>query len=136
VRHEHVHPAGPGRRGTGDLDPAPDRCECGIRGGTQRQGQYTSLRYGERLAEAAITPSVGSVGDSYHNALAETINGLYKTELIKLFGPWKGIDAVEYATAEWVDWFNHRRLYEYCGDIAPTELEAAYYAHEPPQPAG
>jgi putative transposase len=103
---------------------------------SDRGSQYTSLRYGERLAEAGITPSVGSVGDSYDNALAETINGLYKTELIKLFGPWKGIDAVEYATAEWVDWFNHRRLYEYCGDIAPAELEAAYYAHEQPQPAG
>ena len=104
---------------------------------SDRGSQYTSLRYGERLAEAGITPSVGSVGDSYDNALAETINGLYKTELIKPLGPWTGIDAVEIATAEWVDWFNHRRLYEYCGDIPPAELEAAYYAHHhQPQAAG
>jgi putative transposase len=96
--------------------------------------QYTSLRYGERLAEAGITPSVGSVGDSLDNALAETINGLYKTELIKPRGPWKTLDAVEIATAEWVDWFNHRRLYEYCGDVPPAELEAAYYAHHHAQP--
>ena len=103
---------------------------------SDRGSQYTSLRYGERLAEAGIAASVGSVGDSYDNALAETINGLYKTELIKPRGPWKGIDAVEIATAEWVDWFNHRRLYEYCGDIPPAELEAAYYAQHQPQAAG
>jgi putative transposase len=95
---------------------------------SDRGSQYTSLRYGERLAEAGIAASVGSVGDSFDNALAETINGLYKTELIKPRGPWKHPDDVEYATAEWVDWFNHRRLYEYCGDIPPAELEAAYYA--------
>jgi putative transposase len=81
-------------------------------------------------------PSVGSVGDSYDNALAETINGLYKTELIKPRGPWKTVNDVEIATAEWVDWFNHRRLYEYCGDIPPTELEAAYYAQRQPQAVG
>ena len=103
---------------------------------SDRGSQYTSLRYGERLAEAGLTPSVGSVGDSFDNALAETINGLYKTELIKPFGPWKTVDDVEIATAEWVDWFNHRRLYEYCGDIPPAELEAAYYAQHQPQPAG
>lgn len=71
---------------------------------------------------------MGVVGSSYDNALAETINGLYKTELIKARGPWRTIDQVEVATAEWVDWFNHRRLYEYCGDIPPAELETAYYA--------
>jgi putative transposase len=98
--------------------------------------QYTSLRYGERLIEAGIRPSVGSVGDSYDNALAETINGLYKTELIKPRGPWKTVDDVEIATAEWVDWFVHRRLYEYCGDIPPAELEAAYYAQHQPQAVG
>jgi putative transposase len=103
---------------------------------SDRGSQYTALKYGERLAEAGIAASVGSVGDSYDNALAETINGLYKTELIKPFGPWKGIDAVEIATAEWADWFNHRRLYEYCGDIPPAELEAAYYAQHQPQAAG
>ena len=72
--------------------------------------------------------SIGSTGDSYDNALAETVNGLYKTELIKPRKPWKGVDEVEIATAEWVDWFTHRRLYEYCGDVPPAELEAAYYA--------
>ena len=97
---------------------------------TDRGSQYTSIRYTERLAAAGIAASVGAVGDSYDNALAETINGLYKTELIKPRGPWRTLDAVEYATAEWVDWFNHHRLYEYCGDIPPAELENAYYAHQ------
>src|SRR5699024_9825654 len=87
--------------------------------------QYTSIRHGQALAGAGIADSVGSTGDSYDNALAETTGGLYKTELIK---PWKTVDQVEIATAEWVDWFNHRRLYEYCGDIPPAELEAAHYA--------
>jgi putative transposase len=90
--------------------------------------QYTSIRFTERLAEAGIQPSVGAVGSSYDNALAETINGLYKTELIKPRKPWRTIEEVELATAEWVDWFNHRRLYEYCGDIPPVDLEATYYA--------
>jgi putative transposase len=103
---------------------------------SDRGSQYTSLRYGERLAEAGISPSVGSVGDSFDNALAETINGLYKTELIKPRGPWKSVDDVEIATAEWVDWFVHHRLYEYCGDIPPAELEAAYYAQHQPQAVG
>ena len=87
-----------------------------------------SIRYSERLAEAGIEPSVGSVGDSYDNALAETINGLYKAEVIHRRGPWRNFEAVEFATLEWIDWFNHRRLYEYSGDIPPAELEAAYYA--------
>jgi putative transposase len=100
---------------------------------SDRGSQYTSIRYAERLAEAGIAPSVGSVGDSYDNALAETINGLYKTELIKPRKPWRTVDDVELATAEWVDWFNHRRLYEYCGDIPPADLEAAYYDHQPAQ---
>ena len=102
---------------------------------TDRGSQYTSIRYTERLAAAGIAASVGAVGDSYDNALAETINGLYKTELIKPRGPWRTLDAVEYATAEWVDWFTHRRLYEYCGDIPPADLEAAYYAHQRAHPA-
>jgi putative transposase len=93
-----------------------------------RGAQYTSIRFGLALAEAEIAGSVGTTGDSYDNALAESINGLYKTELIKPRKPWKGPDDVEIATAEWVDWFNHRRPYEYCGDIPPAELEAAYYA--------
>ena len=91
--------------------------------------QYVSLAYGERLAAAGIRPSAGAVGSSFDNALAETINGLYKTELIKKSGPWRGVDHVELATAEWVDWFNHRRLYEYCGDVPPAEMEQAHYAH-------
>ncbi len=101
---------------------------------TDRGSQYTAIRYTERLAEAGIAASVGSVGSSYDNALAESINGLYKTELIKPQGPWRTLDLVEIATAEWVDWFNHRRLYEYCGDIPPAELETAYYAHHRAQP--
>ena len=100
---------------------------------SDRGSQYVSIRYTERLAEAGIEPSVGSKGDSYDNALAETINGLYKTELIKPRKPWKTVDDVEYATAEWVDWFNHRRLYEYCGDIPPVEAEALYYARNQAQ---
>jgi putative transposase len=100
---------------------------------SDRGSQYTSIRYADRLAEAGIAPSVGSVGDSYDNALAETINGLYKTELIKPNRPWRTVDDVELATAEWVDWFNHRRLYEYCGDIPPADLEAAHYAHQTAQ---
>ena len=98
--------------------------------------QYTSIRFTERLAEAGIQPSVGAVGSSYDNALAETINGLYKTELIKPRKPWRTIEEVELATAEWVDWFNHRRLYEYCGDIPPVDLEAAYYAQHRRPAAG
>lgn len=90
--------------------------------------QYTSVAYSERLAADDIRPSMGAVGSSYDNALAETINGLYKTELIKARGPWRTVDQVEVATAEWVDWFNHRRLYEYCGDVPPAQLEAVYYA--------
>jgi putative transposase len=95
---------------------------------TDRGSQYTSIRFSERLAQAGIQPSVGAVGSSYDNALAETINGLYKTELIKPCKPWRTIEDVEVATAEWVHWFNHHRLYEYCGDIPPVELETAYYA--------
>jgi putative transposase len=99
-----------------------------------RGSQYTSIKYTERLEEAGIAASVGSVGDSYDNALAETINGLYKTELIKPRGPWKTLDQVELATAEWIDWFNYRRLYEYCGDIPPADLEEAFYARSTAQP--
>jgi putative transposase len=89
--------------------------------------QYLSIKYTERLAEAGIAPSVGSVGDSYDNALAETINGLFKTELIRRCGPWRSMEAVELATLAWVDWFNHRRLLEPIGNIPPAEAEARYY---------
>ncbi|MCP1758549.1 putative transposase [Bradyrhizobium elkanii] len=104
-----------------------------LRGGglvhhSDRGVQYVSIKYTERLAEAGIEPSVGSVGDSYDNALAETINGLYKAEVIHRRGPWRSFDAVEYATLEWVDWFNNRRLLEPIGNIPPAEAEARYYA--------
>ena len=95
---------------------------------SDRGSQYVSIRYTERLAEAGIEPSVGSVGDSYDNALAETINGLYKAEVIHRRGPWRSFEAVEYATLEWVDWFNHRRLLEAIGNIPPAEAEEQYYA--------
>jgi len=92
--------------------------------------QYLAICYTERLLEAGIEPSVGSVGDAYDNALAETINGLYKAEVIHRRGPWKNLEAVEYATLEWVDWFNNRRLLESIGNVPPAEFEEAYYTHE------
>jgi putative transposase len=95
---------------------------------SDRGSQYVSIRYTERLAEAGIEPSVGSVGDSYDNALAETINGLYKAEVIHRRGPWRSFEAVEFATLEWVDWFNNRRLLEPIGNIPPAEAEKRYYA--------
>ena len=94
--------------------------------------QYLAIRYTERLAEAGAVTSVGSRGDSYDNALAETIIGLYKTELVRQRGPWKGIDGLEYATLEWVDWFNHRRLLEPIGYVPPAEFEAAHWRRETP----
>ena len=96
---------------------------------SDRGVQYVSIRYTERLAEAGIEPSVGSVGDSYDNALAETINGLYKAEVIHRQS-WKHREAVELATLDWVDWFNHRRLLEPIGNIPPAEAEAAYYRQQ------
>jgi transposase InsO family protein len=94
---------------------------------SDRGSQYVSIRYTERLAEAGIEPSAGSRGDSYDNALAETINGLYKAELIHRRGPWKTREAVEIATLNWVAWFNHHRLMEGLGYIPPAEAEANYY---------
>jgi putative transposase len=94
---------------------------------SDRGSQYLSIRYSERLAEAGAQPSVGSVGDSYDNALAESIIGLFKTEIIHRRGPWRHLEADEYATLEWVDWFNHRRLLEPIGNIPPAELEATYH---------
>ena len=94
---------------------------------SDRGSQYVSIRYSERLAEAGIEPSVGSRGNSYDNALAETINGLYKAELIHRRAPWKTMAAVELATLEWVAWFNHHRLLEPIGYIPPAEAEANYY---------
>ena len=94
---------------------------------SDRGSQYVSIRYSERLAEAGIEPSVGSTGDSYDNALAETINGLYKAEVIHRCGPWKTAEAVELATLDWVAWFNHQRLLEPMGYIPPAEAEANDY---------
>jgi len=88
---------------------------------------YTSIAFTERLAAAGAQPSVGTVGDAYDNALAESVIGLYKTELIKPQGPWRTAEQVELATLHYVDWFNRHRLFEACGDIPPAELEAAYY---------
>jgi transposase InsO family protein len=87
-----------------------------------------SIRYTERLLGAGIEPSVGSVGDSYDNALAETVIGLFKTEVIRRRGPWRSLEAVEYATLDWVDWYNNRRLLEPIGNIPPAEAEERYYA--------
>ena len=97
---------------------------------SDRGSQYLSIRYTERLAEAGINTSVGSVGDSYDNAMAETIIGLYKTEEIRPKAPWRSIEDVEFATASWVEWFNNRRLFTPIGDIPPVELEQMYYQEQ------
>jgi putative transposase len=95
---------------------------------SDRGVQYVSIRYTERLAQAGIEPSVGSIGDSYDNALAETVIGLFKAEVIRRRGPWRSLEAVEFATLEWVDWFNNRRLLEPIGNVPPAEAEACCYA--------
>jgi putative transposase len=95
---------------------------------SDRGSQYLSIKYTQRLSDAGIEPSVGSVGDSYDNALAETINGLFKAEVIHRRGPWRNFEAVEYATLEWVDWFNSRRLLEPIANLPPAEAEANFYA--------
>ncbi len=102
---------------------------------SDRGVQYVSIRYSERLAEAGIAPSVGSVGDSYDNAMAETINGLYKAEVIHRRPSWKTKESVELATLEWVAWFNHHRLLEPIGDVPPAEAEATYYRQIAESPA-
>jgi putative transposase len=110
------------RRQREDLDGLVHHSDRGV--------QYLCIRYTERLAEAGAVTSVGSRGDSYDNALAESIIGLYKTELIRKRGPWKTLEDVEYATLEWVDWFNHRRLFEPIGHIPPAELEEMFYREQ------
>lgn len=100
---------------------------------SDRGSQYVSIRYTERLAEAGIEPSVGTTGDSYDNALAETINGLYKAEVIHRLGPWKSLESVELATLKWVSWFNHHRLLGSIGHIPPAEAEANYYRNQSEQ---
>ena len=101
--------------------------DAGLVHHSDRGGQYLSIRYTERLAEAGIEPSVGSRGDSYDNALAESVIGLFKTELIRQAGPWRGLDDVEYATLEWVAWFNTQRLLEPLGYLPPAEYEEQYH---------
>ena len=102
---------------------------------SDKGSQYVCIRYTERLVEAGIEPSVGSVGDSYDNALAETVIGLFKTEVIRRRGSWRSLEAVEFATLEWVDWFNTRRLLEPIGNIPPAESEARYYHAQAETPA-
>ena len=102
---------------------------------SDRGVQYLSIRYTERLADAGAVASVGSKGDSYDNALAESFNGLYKAELIRRYGPWRSIDDVELATLEYLDWFNHRRLHTACEDLPPAEYEAAHYRQLQPATA-
>lgn len=137
-RSSSVREASGGRPGDGN-GARPDRCDLRLFVPTATSfvqvlrrpiewKQYVSIRYSERLAEAGIEPSVGSVGDSYDNALAETINGLYKAEVIHRRGPWRSFEAVEFATLTWVDWFNNRRLLEPIGNIPPAEAEERYYA--------
>jgi putative transposase len=101
---------------------------------SDRGSQYLAIRYTQRLADAGAVTSVGSRGDSFDNALAETTIGLYKTELIRRRGPWRGLDDVELATLEWVDWYNHRRLHGACDNIPPAEYEAAYTPDPTPAP--
>ncbi len=110
-----------------------DRCEAGqdrLVHHSDQGVQYLSIRYTERLAEAGIEPSVGSRGDAYDNAMAESVIGLYKTEMIARKGPWKNSEDVEFKTLEWVDWFNNRRLLEPIGYVPPVEYEAMYYQHQ------
>jgi len=106
----------------GDVDGLIHHSDRGV--------QYLSIRYTDRLEDAGAVTSVGSCGDAYDNALAETINGLYKTEVIRKRGPWKTLEDVEFATLEWVDWFNNRRLLEYTGYIPPAEFEEMYYCQQ------
>ena len=110
----------------------------GLRCHSDAGSQFTSIRYGERLAEIGAVPSIGSVGDSFDNALAETVNGYYKTELIRGpgQGPWRSVEDVELATLGWVHWHNTERLHGYLGDVPPTEFEAAFYAAQTADPAG
>jgi transposase InsO family protein len=128
-----MHPCGP------RSPPGSDHDQCGVAatlGWSAARLSSRPCRCWTHSRHAGIQPSVGAVGSSYDNALAETINGLYKTELIKPRKPWRTIEDLEVSTAAWVHWFNHRRLYEYCGDIPPVELETAYYAQRRRPAAG
>jgi transposase InsO family protein len=131
--HEKDRRLGDARRyaGADRCGRVGDGCDATAASGradrAQRPRQYLSIRYTERLAEIGAQPSVGSVGDSYDNALAESIIGLYKAEVSHQQGPGRNVDAVEYATLTWVDWFNHRQLLESIGHVPPAEYERAYY---------
>ena len=103
------------------------RTKEGLSHHSGRDSRYLSIRHSERLAECAIQASVGTAGDSYNNAMAETNSGLYKAEIIWRRGPWRGLETVEHATLEWVYWFDNRRLLESIGDAPPAEFEQAYY---------
>ena len=122
------HRPGPRRPRDGHLAaPATGPLDQGLVHHSDAGSQYTSIRSTERLAEAGAKPSIGSVGDSYDNAMAESIIGLFKTEVIRRRGPWRGIDDVEIATLQWVDWYNNNRLFEAIGDIPPAEAETDHY---------
>ena len=119
-------------RKTSTLTPTPTRRPRSHH--SDKDVQYVAIRYTERLAEAGAAASVGSTGDSYDNALAEAFNSLFKAELVRNRGPWKNIDDLEIATAEYIDWFHHRRLHGEIGMIPPVELEDTYH-HNHPAPA-
>ena len=130
------HPGTSQRVGDGSLGTVTTP-EAGLIHHSDHGSQYLSIRYTERLAEAGIEPSVGTVGDSYDNSMAESVIGLFKAEVIRMQGPWRGLDPVEFATLVWVDWWNNRRLLEPIGDIPPAEKEANYYRqHTPATTAG
>jgi len=117
------------------LVSAKDQAVDGLVHHSDRGSQYVSIRYSERLAEAGITGSVGTVGDSYDNALAEAVNGLYKAELIHARPAWPSVTEVEFQTMNWVDWWNNKRLHEALDYATPTEIEAAYYQSQNAEPA-
>jgi putative transposase len=125
----HAHPDGLGRDRDGPPPPRPSSRDLRCHG--DAGSQFTSIRYGERLAEIGAVPSIGTVGDSYDNALAETVNGYYKTELIRgpaRQGPWKTVEEVELVTLGWVHWHNTQRLHSYLNDLPPAEFEKKFYA--------
>ena len=136
--------ADPGRSSAGRPQPKPSTTSYGRSNKQVLQrlvepGQYVSVAYTERLAEIGARPSIGSIGDSYDNSLAESVNGLYKTELIRRRSPWRNVEHVELETLAWVEWFNNRRLHSELGDIPPAEFEHNYYArtrtqHQVPTP--
>jgi putative transposase len=129
---EPAHRPGPGRPGDGTVGPGPHRAGHHRADPHSDKGvQYVAVRYTQRLADAGAVASVGSTGDSYDNALAEAFNSLFKAELIRNRGPWRSIDDLEIAVAEYVDWFNHRRLHGEIGLIPPVELEDQHYRHNP-----